>query len=161
MLSYSFFWGYLGLNMGVVNNNLDSWQKMAVAAAMVMRMSANYELFDEITQSNNARKFNGILALVWEFLAGDNQAIDFEKQQNKLEQIIPNPEDFDFYGVWPAMDATTGLMVLLEACQNTGITDEDFNSVLRLSQSTIEAYGGFREDEQVTEVLLCAEQAFI
>ena len=96
---------------GSVNNQsnkdqlLDEWQQIAFAAALVLRMSSNYALFTEVAGTGDKQAYRNILNLVWEFVSGKNQRIDFQKQLDKLELITPDADKFDMYGVWPALDA--------------------------------------------------------
>ena len=116
----------------------DNRQKIAYGAALVARMYPNYALFVEVSSSGNANTFRNILNLVWEYCSGHNQRIDFQKQLDKLEEITPDPEQFDMYGVWPALDATVALASLLSACERWD--EDEIDAIVRLSRSTIERY---------------------
>ena len=82
--------------------------------------------------------FSNILNLVWEYISGKNQRIDFEKQQDKLEAITPDPDSFDLYGVWPALDATVALGSLLSACERWDA--DEIDAIELVSLSTIDQY---------------------
>ena len=114
------------------------WRKIALSAALVMRMGVNYDLFCELTGAGDSAVFRNILNLVWESVAGQNQRIDFQKQQEKLELITPNPEDFDMYGVWPALDAAVALTSLLSVCERWD--EAELESIATLSSATIASY---------------------
>ncbi|MFA7553623.1 MAG: DUF416 family protein [Spongiibacteraceae bacterium] len=139
----------------------DAWLGIAHAAALITRMLPNYTLFSEVTGSGDSKVFNNILDLIWEYAAGHNQRIDFQKQQDKLEEITPNPDNFDVYGVWPAMDATVALASLLSACERWD--QEELESVGRLSLSTIERYLEVvgESDDDAMHPLIQAEQEFV
>jgi uncharacterized protein YjaG (DUF416 family) len=118
--------------------SLSQWQQIALGAAAVAKMVPNYTMFCELTGFVDSTKYTSIVALVWEYATGNSSKIDFEKQQLKLDPLNPNPNDFDMYGVWPALDAVTALSALLSACHK-----EDSNeiaAILTLSESTIAAY---------------------
>jgi len=117
---------------------LSEWQQIALAAAVVAKMVPNYALFCELTGFADSKKYTAILALVWEFTTGGNNKIDFEKQQLKLEQLNPDPDQFDMYGLWPALDAITALSSLLSACHKWD--GDEIAAVLTLSDSTIAGY---------------------
>lgn len=117
---------------------MPDWQQIAVGAAVVAKMYPNYALFCDLTNFANATKFDNILKLVWEYASGVNAKIDFEKQQLKLDLLTPDPQDFDMYGVWPALDAVTGLSSLLSACNKWDASE--IAALLTLSTSTISSY---------------------
>ena len=141
--------------------SLSPWQQLAVAAALVRRMYANFALFCELSEFADAKRFQLILALVWEFVSGLNDDVDFEKQQHKLDLITPNPDDYDMYGVWPALDAITGLSILIGACKHWD--REEINSLLKLSRSTIDAYITLTDEAALspTHPLHLLSQSFI
>jgi uncharacterized protein YjaG (DUF416 family) len=117
---------------------LVEWQQIALAAAFVERMSSNYFLFTEVSGAGDSQVYRNILSLVWEFVSGKNQRIDFQKQLDKLELITPDTSDFDMYGVWPALDAAVALASLLSCCERWD--QAEFDSIIRLSYATIENY---------------------
>ena len=142
------------------NNEMiqSEWRSIAVATALVMRMAGNYNLFCELTGAGNSTVFSNILNLVWESLSGQNQRIDFQKQQEKLELITPDPAEFTIYGVWPALDATVALASLLHVCERWDQAELD--SIVTLSRSTIVHYlEATGEDCIETHPLLQSEQA--
>ncbi len=136
------------------------WRKIAFSAALVMRMAGNYDLFCELTGSGDGVVFRNILNLVWESVSGQNQRIDFHKQQEKLELITPDPKRFDMYGVWPALDAAVALTSLLSVCERWD--EAELDSIAVLSRSTIDGYLAAIGDEQgERHPLIEAEQAVI
>ena len=94
--------------------NLATWQHLTFMACLCERMYPNYHLFCQITeQPQNAKVYHNILNLVWEYLTVKEANINFENQLEKLENIIPDVNDYDFYGVVPALDACEGLAEVL------------------------------------------------
>ena len=80
--------------------NLATWQHLTFMACLCERMYPNYHLFCQITeQPQNAKVYHNILNLVWEYLTVKEANINFENQLEKLENIIPDVNDYDFYGV--------------------------------------------------------------
>ncbi|ARN75666.1 DUF416 family protein [Oceanicoccus sagamiensis] len=136
------------------------WRKIAFATAMVSRMTGNYRLFCELTEAGDSAAFVNIVNLVWEFAAGQNQRIDFQKQQEKLELITPDPAAFDMYGVWPALDAAVALAALLSACERWD--ESELDAIVTLSMSTIDNYlQAVEATEGEAHPLVLAEQACI
>ena len=81
------------------------------------------------------------LDLVWESLASPGSKIDFDKQLLKLEGSMPDPAQFDMYGVYPAIDCCVGLEILLELIQGTKHHESDqFGNLLELYYSTIQSF---------------------
>ena len=68
--------------------------------------------------------------------------INIGAQLNKLEEQTPDPEAFDSFGVFPALDVCMAMMSLWQLIQTNG-TDkahEDINSISRLSQNSVNYY---------------------
>lgn len=138
----------------------EQWQQLALGAAIVTRMYPNYALFAELMALDGATTFRNILNLVWEFVGGKNQSIDFAKQLEKLELITPNPADYDSYGVYPGLDATVALACLLGACLRFDQSEVD--SLVLLSSSTIGHYLEATEQPQENNhPLYVADREFI
>ena len=96
--------------------NLDSWQHLTFMAALCERMAPNFNLF---CQMNNlemeVKVYQNILNLVWEYLTVKDAKINFENQLEKLETIIPDVNDYESFGVVPALDACQALAEILHA----------------------------------------------
>ena len=139
---------------------LEEWQQITLGAALVTRMMPNYALFCDVTGTGSSTVFGNILNLVWEFASGQNAHIDFDKQQDKLEAITPDPEQFDLYGVWPALDAVVALASLLSASER--FSSAEISAIATLSHATIihflEATGEGADDPQ--HPLLLADRQF-
>lgn len=94
----------------------DTWQSVTFMAALCERMVPNFLVFCQITnQLEQGRVYRNILNLVWESLTVKKAKINFERQLEKLEEIIPNLNDYEIYGVLPAVDACEALSELLHA----------------------------------------------
>ena len=114
--------------------NLATWQHLTFMACLCERMYPNYHLFCEITeQPQNAKVYHNILNLVWEYLTVKEANINFENQLEKLENIIPDVNDYDFYGVVPALDACEGLAEVL----HTIIAGASLEQAVKVSQLSL------------------------
>ncbi|RJX65439.1 DUF416 family protein [Vibrio sinensis] len=113
---------------------LEPWKQITFMACLCERMYPNYAMFCENTQFAEARVYRDILDSVWELLTVKSAKVNFERQLEKLEEIIPSSEDFDFYGVYPAIDACFSLSTLLH-----GLLDRDdlFESMQKVSQQSV------------------------
>ena len=96
--------------------NLESWQHLTFMAALCERMALNFKLFCQMNElSAEAKTYQNILNLVWEYLTVKDAKINFENQLEKLETIIPDVNDYESFGVVPALDACQALAEILHA----------------------------------------------
>ena len=124
--------------------NLATWQHLTFMACLCERMYPNYHLFCQITeQPQNAKVYHNILNLVWEYLTVKEANINFENQLEKLENIIPDVNDYDFYGVVPVLDACEGLAEVL----HTIIAGASLEQAVKASQLSLGTVAGYLETE--------------
>ena len=124
--------------------NLATWQHLTFMVCLCERMYPNYHLFCQITeQPQNAKVYHNILNLVWEYLTVKEANINFENQLEKLENIIPDVNDYDFYGVVPALDACEGLAEVL----HTIIAGASLEQAVKVSQLSLGTVAGYLETE--------------
>lgn len=129
----------------------DSWQHLTFMACLCERMFPNFQLFCEVSKrSDQAKILQNVLNLVWEFLTVKGAKINFENQLEKLEEIIPNVNEFDFYGVFPAQDACEATSELLHALI-AGETLEQAIKISQLSLSTVATYLETAQDRELNE----------
>lgn len=122
---------------------LSHWQQVAFASALLERMLPNYQMFSESSQFGNYAILRNQLDLVWQWLDKKNQIkINIEAQLTKLEEQTPDPQAFDSFGVFPALDVCMAMMSLLQLLQSNGKDKdhEDINSVSHLSDNTVSYY---------------------
>lgn len=135
---------------------LSHWQQIAFASALLERMLPNYQMFSENNQFGDYALLRNQLDLVWQWLDKNNKIkININAQLNKLEEQTPNPEEFDSFGVFPALDACMTMMSLLQLIQSNGNDKdhEDINSASRLSHNSVSYYVELLLiDEGATEV---------
>ncbi len=116
-------------------NSLSHWQQLSFCAALCERSFPNYQLFCELEkcpeQHTAARK---ILNKMWEYLRGQLSSLkNIEKQLEPLNELIPDPNAFDGFGVYPAMDC----MIALQSCIQ-GILDDSIKDALAIQTMTHE-----------------------
>ena len=96
--------------------NLESWQHLTFMATLCERMAPNFKLFCQMNElSAEAKTYQNILNLVWEYLTVKDAKINFENQLETLETIIPDVYDYESFGVVPALDACQALAEILHA----------------------------------------------
>ncbi|MDU8923444.1 DUF416 family protein [Pasteurellaceae bacterium LIM206] len=131
--------------------NLAGWQHMTFMACLCERMYPNYQLFCQVTeQPQQAKLYHNILNLVWEFLTVKGTKINFENQLEKLEHIIPDVNDYTFFGVVPASDACEALSELLHSII-AGSTLEQAIRISRISLQTIVSMLETQQDNELSE----------
>ena len=120
-------------------NTLSQWQQIAFCGALLERMLPNYKMFSEAQEFGDYRVVRNQLDLIWQWLDKNNRCkINFSAQLTKLEEQTPNPEHFDSFGVFPALDVCMALMSLLQAMQDKD--DEGMSNVGRLSHNSVSFY---------------------
>ena len=98
---------------------LSHWQKIAFSAALLERMLPNYQMFSEAADFGDAKILRNQLYIIWQWLANRNAVkINIDAQLLKLEPETPDPEAFDSFGVFPALDACMALTALWQLMQS-------------------------------------------
>ncbi len=115
---------------------LESWQHVTFMASLCERMYPNYAMFCQQTGFGDAHIYRRILDLVWETLTVKDAKVNFDAQLEKFEEAIPVAEDYDIYGVYPAIDACVALSDLLHALLS-GETCEQAVEVSKTSITTV------------------------
>lgn len=123
---------------------LEPWQQITFMVCLCERMYPNYASFCDNTEFAEARVYRDILDSVWEILTVKTAKVNFERQLEKLEELFPSAEDFDFYAVYPAMDACEGLSTLLH-----GLLDREylFESMIKLSQQSVKTVADLEQQQ--------------
>ena len=118
---------------------LSQWQQTAFCSALLERMLPNYQMFAESVEFGDVSILRNQLDLVWQWLDKNNRCkINYQAQLLKLEPQIPDPEEFDTFGVFPALDACMAVMSLLQGMQDT--ESEGLSNVGRLSENSVSYY---------------------
>ncbi len=117
---------------------VEAYLTLGYCAALVETMYPNYALFCQLLDLEGEKVYRSALDRVWEYASGRTEAIDFVKQQEKFQAFIPESDNVDFFGLRPALDACTGLVLLLQSCDVA--QDDDLNSLVSLSSATIDYY---------------------
>ena len=137
---------------------LSPWQRNAFCAALIERMLPNYKMFTQTAEFGDSNVLRNQLDLFWQKLADRTIKINSDAQLVKLEEQIPEPQQFDFFGVYPALDACMALVALLQGGQESGL--EHIEQVSRLSQNSVSYYIELmlaQEFEQQDEITLSAK----
>ena len=122
---------------------LTHWQQVAFASALIERMLPNYQIFSESNQFGDFAILRNQLDLVWQWLDKNTAIkININAQLNKLEEQTPNSEEFDSFGVFPALDVCMAMMSLLQLIElkSSDKNSEEITHVSRLSQNSVNYY---------------------
>lgn len=122
---------------------LSHWHQVAFSAALLERMLPNYQMFSGAAQFGEFSVVRNQLDLIWQWLDKNNATkINVNAQLNKLEEQTPDPQAFDFFGVFPALDVCMALMSLWQLIQSNGKdkNHDDVTSISRLSHNSVSYY---------------------
>ncbi|MTI13674.1 YjaG family protein [Sansalvadorimonas verongulae] len=111
------------------------WQFTAFCTAMAQRSLPNYALFSEVTEFGDTAELTHCLNMLWDHVAGQQSAKNFERLLERLEEQTPDVEQFDMYGVYPALDAIVSLTTAVHCSMEP--SPEEALSNARLSLATI------------------------
>lgn len=117
---------------------LSGWKAEAFSAALLERMLPNYQLFCEVTGFDDEKVCRTCLDLIWERLSAPKSKINFGLQLEKVESVTPDTADYDFFGVYPAIDAAIGLAATVQLILKQD--EQGAVVVSKLSQGSVEAY---------------------
>ena len=109
------------------------WQLQTFMVCLCERMYPNYQAFSLATGFGQPQLYRTILDLSWEVLTVKGAKINFENQLEKFEEQIPVADDFDMYGVYPAIDACVALSDLL----HSALSGDELEFTLSISQISI------------------------
>lgn len=124
------------------------WQLQVFTAAYAERMYPNYALFAQVTDGFDANILRLALDKVWEALAG-RAKLNTETQLERIEAQIPDVDDFDMYGVYPALHAAVALCSALYQMNEANV--EEAVNVSRLSEECVATYLELVADEEFSD----------
>jgi uncharacterized protein YjaG (DUF416 family) len=128
---------------------LSRWHQIAFSAALLERMLPNYQMFSEAENFGEAKVLRNQLDIIWQWLANRHAVkINIDAQLLKLEPETPDPEAFDSFGVFPALDTCMAFSALWQLMQskpqkNSKVTEldlDDIKSISRLSYNSVIYY---------------------
>ncbi len=115
--------------------HLAPWQLTALATAVTQRGWPNFALFVELTEFGDLDAVSHCLTMLWDCSAGLQSAKNFERLLERLDENTPVPEDFDMFGVQPALDFAVGLHCAINCAMKASV--DEVASALTVSFSTI------------------------
>ncbi|GAB2934341.1 YjaG family protein [Hafnia psychrotolerans] len=112
---------------------LESWQHVTFMASLCERMYPNYQAFCLETGFGEPQVYRRILDLIWETLVIKDAKVNFDSQLEKLEEAVPSSDDYDLYGVYPAIDACIALGELI----HSRLSGETLSHAIAVSETSI------------------------
>ena len=112
---------------------LESWQHVTFMASLCERMYPNYQAFCLETGFGEPQVYRRILDLIWETLVVKDAKVNFDSQLEKLEEAVPSSDDYDLYGVYPAIDACIALGELF----HSRLSGETLSHAVAVSETSI------------------------
>lgn len=120
-------------------SKLSQWQQVVFCCALLERMLPNYQMFSNAEEFGDSKVLRNQLDLLWQWLDKSQKIkINYDAQLVKLEEQTPNPELFDSFGVFPALDTCMAIMSLMQAIQSKD--SQGFEDVARLSKNSVSYY---------------------
>lgn len=130
---------------------LSQWQQVAFSAALLERMLPNYQMFAEHVEFGDFKVLRNQLDLVWQWLDKANRCkINYDAQISKLEEQVPDPDAFDFLGVFPALDSAMALMSLLQLMQDP--QSDCYDNISKLSVNSVSYYVELSLAQEINEI---------
>lgn len=132
--------------MAVHSGDRAHWEKIAFITALCERHVPNYTLYCEtIQETEDPEQLRKILNKIWEYLAGQlNSMKNLEKALLQMEELTPEPQEDDNYGVYPALDCCLLLTSALQMILDDSI--DDVAAAAGLSLATVSQFIELSED---------------
>jgi uncharacterized protein YjaG (DUF416 family) len=117
---------------------LPSPKDIVFSCALMQRMLPSYVLFSQSSGFGDPQLAQSVLNLIWEWCMSPQNKFNATVQLEKFEEIIPDIDDFDTFGVYPALDYCMALSTVLQSFSK----EHEFPAVTvaKLSQGSVEAY---------------------
>jgi uncharacterized protein YjaG (DUF416 family) len=113
-------------------------QKQLFALALCQRMLPNYQLFSEVCEFGQPQVLSTALELLWQSQYDKKLKFNIDVHLQRLDENTPDPNQFEAYGAYPAMDAAVAIATLMGAID--GKIEEDITNISKLSSSTVANY---------------------
>lgn len=125
---------------------LSNWRALAFATALVERMLPNYQLFCEATEFSDAKDMTNLVDVLWDLVKNPKTKVNVPVQLEKIELATPDINQFDGYGVFPALD----FAVSIEAAFNLVNGEDPQGAVVisKVSQGCVESFIDVTSEEE-------------
>ncbi|WP_299662992.1 YjaG family protein [uncultured Psychromonas sp.] len=140
-------------------SNLQAWQQNVFCMALAEQNITHFKMFSQAIGSEHGETAENILQLFWEKLTVKGAKINFTIQEENFDAIIPESNDYDFYGVYPAVD-----FCVITNCIFNSFSTKSKEEALNASQTSFATIASFIElqtDQEIDEATLLLEPLFI
>lgn len=149
-------------------------QQNIISLMLIERMKPNFYLFSQVVDFPLEYNIDNLINSLWERLLVKGAKVNLTSMEDKIESMTPDEQDFDMYGVYPAIYFCTALLSYINGLQNED--DLDPVAVSKISQGSIvhlieyQAAASVEDSEQFVELdnseireheLMLAEMAFL
>ncbi|WP_263322314.1 YjaG family protein [Endozoicomonas sp. Mp262] len=125
-------------------NTLSPWKLCAITTAIAEQSWPNFALFAELSGFGEPGEVRHCLNMLWDHVAGQQSAKNFERLIERIENSTPDPKNFDMYGVQPALDTMVGINCALHCAMVP--SEEEAASAMTLSLNTIGKFIKYSEE---------------
>jgi len=139
--------------------NLQAWQQNVFCMALAEQNITHFKMFCQSIENENDVIAENILQLFWEKMTVKGAKINFTIQEENFDGIIPESGDYDFYGVYPAIDYCVTVQ-----CIFNSFTTKSKEEALNASQTCFATVASFIElqtDQEIDQQELIQEPLFI
>jgi len=140
-------------------SQLQSWQQSVFCMALAEHTLLHFHLFCEASENiEDGKSLDNINQLFWEKMTTKGAKINFTIQQEHFETIVPDARDFDFYGVYPAIECC----VIMSCAFNSFLikSNEEALNASQTSFATIASFIELKNDSEVNENTLKQDPLF-
>jgi len=127
--------------------NLTAWQQSVFCMALAQHSALHFQLFCEAVDTEDGQTIRNINNLFWEKMTVKGAKINFTIQQEHFEEIIPDVGDYDFYGVYPAIDHC-----VIMSCVFNSFLSKSSDEALNASQTSFATIASFLELQHGQEI---------
>lgn len=149
----------LSLSINDQLTNLQVWQQNVFCMALAEQNITHFKMFSQAIQSDNDAVAENILQLFWEKLTVKGAKINFTIQEENFDAIVPESSEYDFFGVYPAID-----YCVITQCIFNSFTTKSKEEALNASQTVFATIASFIElqtAQEIDEAELILEPLFI
>ena len=110
-------------------------QQSILALALLERMKPNYELFVHLTEFPQPYVLDNLMQSLWERALVKGAKVNLSSMENKIEELTPDEQGFDMYGVYPAIYFCTAMLTYIAG----EASEDEFDpvAIAKISQGSI------------------------
>ena len=149
----------LSLSINDQLTNLQAWQQSVFCMALAEQNITHFKMFSQAIENENGKTAENILQLFWEKLIVKGAKVNLTIQEENFDAIIPESNNYDFYGVYPAVD-----YCVITSCIFNSFTTKSKEEALNASQTSFATIASFIElqtTQEIDEQELLLEPLFI